>query len=333
MVRPEWPTGDQQWVARYRSSMAGKNVPAVAVHERERELLDAARAAGRPAAELFGDAANLATDDVTELATANEAVRTSEGSGVRSTLREAGGTLAALACVATVLMSMRSGWSIDVDVAPLLLAASVVTVAVGWVLGRAFFSAGRPMAMVRVLLAVAAVAVGGVAAAVLVGPGQTAASGVSVPLLGLGLLAPGVVALVVASRMSEATLQEDWDDAEWLRRFRAGLRSRLVPAETTRDHVAEIHQAMGSGASSAYAEFGHPLALARELAEVNRTARARRWWGVTVLGTGTPLLTAAVVVGLGSWQALTIPVTIFLVLSAVITLVAGWGDRPWARSR
>jgi len=328
-----WPTGDQKWVARYRTSIAGKHVPAAALEARERELLDAVREAGLPAAELFGDAAVLATEDVAELSTVDEAVRTSEGGGLRSALREVGGTLVSFACVAVLLMLIRSGWSVDVDVAPALVAAGVVVVAVGWVVGRALFSAGNPVAMVRVLVAVGAIAAGAIASAATVGPDQVAASDVPVPPLGIGLIAPGVLALVAASRMPQQTLREDWDDAEWLRRFRGGLRARLVPAATARGHVAEIEQAMGSGAPSAFAEFGHPLVLARELAEADRTARARRWWVATVAGMGTPLLIAAVILGLGSWEALTIPVAALLLLSAVITLVVGWGERPWAKGR
>jgi len=320
-------------VARYRTSIAGKHVPAAALEERERELLDAVREAGLPAAELFGDATVLAAEDVAELATVDEAVRTSEGGGLRSALGDVGGTLVSFASVAVLLMLIRSGRSVDVDVAPALVVASVVVVAVGWVVGRALFSTGRPVVMVRVLVAVGAVAVAGIASAVMVGPGQVAASDVPVPLLGVGLLAPGVLALVAASRMPQQSLREDWDDAEWLRRFKGGLRARLVPAATARGHVAEIEQAIGSGVPSAFAEFGHPLVLARELAEADRTARTRLWWVATVVGTGTPLLIAAVILGLGSWEVLAIPVVALLLLGAVITLVVGWGERPWVRGR
>lgn len=281
METRDWPVGDRPWAVRYQLSMAGKHVPAVALEERERELLDAVRAAGLPAAEVFGDADVLAAEDVAELATADEAVRVSAGGGVRPALQDVGGTL----------------------------------VAVG------------------VLVAAGAAAVAGIASAASLGPGRLAASDVPVAALGVGLLAPGVVTLVVASRMPQPDLRRRWDDAEWLRRFRGGLRARLVPASTARGHVVEIEQALGSGTASAAAEFGHPLVLARELAEVDRTARTRRWWLSTVAGTGTPLVIAALVVANDSWGALTIPVVVVLLLGALMTAVVRWGDRPWGPGR
>jgi len=325
-----WPEQDHKWVARYRTTIAGKHVPAAALEERERELLNAVREAGLPAAELFGDAALLATEDVAELASVDEAVRTSEGGGLRSALREVGGTLVGTASVAVLIMLFRSGWSVDVDVGSALVFASLAVVVLSWIVGRALLSAGRPVAMVGVLIASGIVAVAGIASAASLRPDLVAASDVPVPLLGVGLLAPGVLALVAASRMPQQTLREDWDDAEWLRRFRGGLRSRLVPATTARGHAAEIEQAMGPGAPSAFDEFGHPLVLARELGEADRTARARRWWVSTVVGPGTYVLIAVAVLALNSWGALTIPLGLALLLGAVITLVLGWGKRPWA---
>lgn len=328
-----WPARDQKWVAHYRTSMAGKHVPAVALEEREQELLDAVCEAELPAAELFGDADRLAAEDVAELATVGEAVRTSEGGGLRPALWEVGGTLVGIGVVSVLLIVLRSGWSVDVNIAHILVGASVAVVFVGWVAGRALFSAGRSVAMTGALVTAAAVALAGIASAATLGDGYIAASDVPVPLLGLGLLAPGVVALVVASRMPQQTLRESWDDADWLSRFRGGLRARLVPAATARGHVAEIKQAMGARGESAYAEFGHPLVLARELAEADRTARSRRWWLSTIAGTGTPLLIAALVFAMESWGTLTIPMVIILLLGSLVTPIVGWGDRPWAKEQ
>lgn len=307
METRDWPVGDRPWAARYQLSMAGKHVPAVALEERERELLDAVRAAGLPAAEVFGDADVLAAEDVAELATADEAVRVSAGGGVRPALQDVSGTLVASGGVAALLMVIRGGRSVDVDVASALVAASVLALFLGWVISRALFAAGRSVSAVGVLVAAGAAAVAGTASAASLGPGRLAASDVPVAAQGVGRLAPGVVTLVVASRMPQPDLRRRWDDAEWLRRFRGGLRARLVPASTARGHVVEIEQALGSETASAAAEFGHPLVLARELAEVDRTARTRRWWLSTVAGTGTPLVIAALVVANDSWGALTIP--------------------------
>lgn len=333
MTVTTWSAGDQKWATRYRAAMVSKQVPLAALHERERELRDAVRAAGLPAAELFGDAAILAAEDAAELVTIDEVVRTSEGGGLRTALRELGGTLLSLATLGILLMLIRTGWLVDIDVAPTLVTASVVVGAVGWVVGRALFSAGRPVMMIRVLLAVAAFAVGGIALAVIVGPGQILASDVSLPLLGVGMLAPGVLALVAASRMPQQALRTDWDNAAWLRRFTGSLRARLVPTATTRGHVADIERAMGAGTPSAFAEFGHPLVLARELADANRISRVRRWWVATVGSTIFPLLIAAAIFGSRSWEVLTIPVVALLLLSAVISLVIGWRERPFAKER
>ncbi|WP_226830808.1 hypothetical protein [Brevibacterium sp. FME17] len=313
--------------------MTGKHVPASAVDERERELLDAVRGARLPAEELFGDAADLAAEDVAELATTEEAVLTSQGGGLRPALIEVGGTLLGIGAVAAVLTAVRSGWSVDIGVAHSLVAVGVLIAFLGWVVGRAVFAGGRSATTVGVLVATGAVAVACIATAASVGLDRVIAHDVSVPLLALGLLLPGIAVLVGGSRMPRQGLRESWPDAEWLRRFRGGLRAGLVPAATARGHVAEVEQVLPSAGSSAASEFGHPLVLAREIAQGNRVARTRRWWLSTGTGTGTPLVIAALVLANGSWDALTIPVAVILLLSALITPVVGWQDRPWANAR
>jgi hypothetical protein len=52
-----------------------------------------------------------------------------------------------------------------------------------------------------------------------------------------------------------------------------------------------------------------------------------------IAGTGTPLVIAALVIANGSWGAFSIPVAGMLLLSALITPVVGWKDRPWAKAR
>lgn len=333
MGLPAWPERDRAWVARYRNGTTGKNVPPDVLGARERELLAAVVRAGSPAAELLGDPVELATDDVTELATADEAVRTSTGGGMRPALQEVGGALLGLGAVSVALMVVRGGWTADLDVASALVAASVAVVAVGWVVGRVLFSAGRPLATAGVLVPVGTLALLGIASAATLGPGHVAASDVPVPLLGAGLLAPGVLVLVSARRMPQQNLRESWDDEEWLRRFADGLRTRLVPSRTAREHVAEVEQTVRAGTGSAFAEFGHPLSLARRLADADRTARARRWWVSTLAGVGAPLAIAALVLVMNSWGALTVPVALALLLGALLTAVSRWGDRPWSERR
>jgi hypothetical protein len=157
------------------------------------------------------------------------------------------------------------------------------------------------MAAVGAAVGVLTVAVGGIAVAVSLGPDRVLARDAPVPLLAVVLLSPGVLMLVASNRMAQPSLQNDWDDAAWLRRFRGGLRARLVPAQTARGHVAEVEQAIRTRTGSAFAEFGHPLVLAEELARADRTARARRWWVTTVVGTVVPLAVAASIATNDSW--------------------------------
>ena len=324
-----WPERDQRWVARYRMSMAGKHVPEQELNEREGELLDAVRRAEVSAEELFGDAGELATEDATELATADEAVRTSLGGGLRPALREVGGTLLGAGVVAVLLLLFRGGWSVDIDIALSLVAGSVLLVFVSWVVSRALFTAGRSAAGVTVMVVAGGTAVAGIATAADLGAGQVAASDVPVPLLALGIIAPGVATLLAANWLPQKELRNEWTDAEWLRRFRGSLRAHLMPAAATHGHVAEIQQALTPGAASAYAEFGHPLTLARVVAAADSVSRARRWWVTTVVGVGVPLGIALVVFTNQSWGALSVPGAVALVLVAGAKLVASWSGRPF----
>lgn len=328
-----WPETDQAWVTRYRASMVGKHVPTIALEERERELLNAVREANLPAADLFGDAPTLAADDVLELATTAEAVRTSEGGGPRHAVKDAGGTLLGTGVVSALLLALRSGWSADISIAHLLVAVSVAVLFLGWIAARALFSAGRSVAMTGVLITAGVIALAGIACAAALGNDHIAARAVPVPLLGLALITPGVITLTLASRMQQQVLRTSWDDTDWLRRLRGGLRARLVPATTARGHVTEIQQALGNSGETAYEEFGHPLVLAREIADADRTSRSRLWWLSTLAGTGSPLVIAALVVTTQSWGNLTIPLVVLLLLGSSVTPFVGWSHRPWVQER
>lgn len=328
-----WPVGDQEWIVRYRTSMAAKNVPALALEERERELVGAILEMEAPAAELFGDAEELAREDAAELSTVEEEVRASLGGGLQPALKEVGGMLVGVGAVTSLIVIIRSGWSVDVDTALVLVAASVLVVFVGWVVVRALFSSGRSAAAVGAGAGVGAAAAAGIAYAAILGSGHIAASDVSLPLLIVGLLAPGISALVIADRMPRQELCENWDDSQWLRRFRGGLRARLVPAVTARGHVAEIEQALAAGGVSAYSEFGHPLTLAHDLAQADKTARRRLWAVSTGAALGAPLCLAVLVMANQSWGMLTIPVAVAFCLMAAGAFVAGWGRRPWTTQR
>jgi hypothetical protein len=311
--------------------MAGKHVPAIALQERE--LLNAVREADLSAADLFGDAPTLAAGDVLELATTAEAVRTSEGGGPRHAVKDAGGTLLSMGVVSALLLALRSGWSAGINIAHLLVAVSVVVPFMGWIAARALFSAGRSVAMMGVLITAGAIALAGIASAAALGNDHIAARAVPVPLLGLALITPGVVTLVWVSRMQEQVLRTSWDDSDWLRRLRGGLRARLVPAALARGHVAEIQQALVISDTSAYEEYGHPLVLAREIADADRTSRSRLWWLIILAGAGSPLVGAALVVTAQSWGNLTILVAVVLMLGSLVTPIAGWSRRPWVQQR
>jgi len=328
-----WSETDQAWVTRYRAAMAGKHVPAVALEERERELFNAVREADLPAAELFGDASTLAADDVRELATTAEAVRTSERGSPRHTAKDAGGTLIVMGIVTTAILALRSGWSADINVAHLILAVSVAIPFIGWIPARALFAAGRSVAMTVVITTAVAIALAGIASTAALGSDHIAARAVPVPLLGVVLIIPGVVTLVWASRMRQHVLRTSWDDADWLQRLRGGLRARLVPATTARGHVAEIKQALAASDTSAYEEYGHPLVLAREIADANQTSRSRLWWLWILAGIGWPLVSAALVITAQSWGNLTIPIVVLFLLASLVTALAGWSRRPWAHKR
>jgi hypothetical protein len=324
----EWPAGDQGWVTRYRLAMKGKHVPAFSLLEREQELLAAIREAEAPAVQLFGDAKTLATEDAAELATADEAVRTSLGGGLRPALREVAGTWVGIGAVAVLLMVMRHGWSVDLDTSHVLVAASVAIAFLGWKVGHALFAAGRSGSAVGALIAVGTVIVAGIASAAHLGPGHIAASDVPVFLLAPVMLGPGIVVLIVLTQLPQQALRETWDDGQWLRSFRGGLRSRLMPSATARGHVAEIEQALKWAGTTAYTEFGHPLSFARELAAADRVTRARQWWAVTTATTGGPLLMAVLILTNQSWGILTVPIAVAFVLTAAVALSVGWGDRP-----
>lgn len=324
-----WPVGDEEWILRYRTSMAVRNVPALALEERERELVGAVLDMNAPAVELFGDAEELAREDAAELSTVEEEVRTSLGGGLQPALKEVGGMLVGVGAVTSLIAIIRSGWSADIDTALVLVAASVLVVFVGWVLVRALFSSGRSAAAVGAGAGAGAAAVAGIAYAAILGSGHLAASDVPLPLLMVGLLVPGISTLVVADRMPRQELRESWDDAQWLRRFRGGLRARLVPAVTARGHVTEIEQTLAAGGMSASSEFGHPLTLAHDLARADRTARRRLWAVSTGASVGAPLCLAVLVMANQSWGMLTIPVAVAFCLVAVGAFTAAWGRRPW----
>lgn len=328
----EWPARDQAWASRYHAALCRLDVPAASRDERVSELRNAAARAGVCAAELFGDADALAAEDAAERSSTEEAVRRSLGGGLRPVLLEAGGTLLGVGAVAALIIAVRDGWFADIDIAHVLVAAGLLIVCAGWIVARAVFSAGRPAPAIGALAGAAAVCAAALAAAVHIGPGHRAATDVPVVLLAAVVLAPGVALLVGAHRLRQPQLRTDWSDDAWLRRFRGGLLTRLVPAAAAREHVSEIEQSLGFG-TTAHAEFGHPVVLAREIAAADRIARVRRWRSSVVLGVGAPLLMAALILLSWIWGAWSIPAAAVPAAAALVALRALRGARPGAQRR
>lgn len=326
-----WPERDRAWADRYRASMAAKHVPVESLDARERELLTAVLAEELPAEHLFGPADSLAAEDATEVVTVEEAVLSAEGGGARKLVGELGAALVAFSVISGVLMVIRGGWSTDLDVAVIAVIGGVAAVGLAWTAGRALFAAGHTRAAIAAVAGAVAVAVVCVAYAANLGGGHLLAHDVPTLLVTAALMVPGLALLLFGSRMPKPTLREHWTDEEWLSRFRSALRGRLVPAVAARGHVAEIEQALGNGDTSAFSEYGHPLILAREIANSDHGARARRWWLSMLGGSVLPAVLAVLIALSRTWGTLTIPVVVVLALLAMISFAAGWGDRPRAQ--
>lgn len=101
-----------------------------------------------------------------------------------------------------------------------------------------------------------------------------------------------------------------------------------MPHVTALGHVAEIEQAIDPGSDSAATEFGHPLVLARELAQDDRAARARRWWMSAIGACAVPLVLAVMTASSKTWGMFSVPIAIVLAIVAVVMVVNKWRQRP-----
>lgn len=272
--------------------MTGRHVPAVALEEREGVPSSAVGAAGVPAVELFGDANVVAAENAAEPATAEEAVRTSLGSGLRPALREVGGTLTGLGTVVVLLTLIRRGWSVDVNTTSALLAASPAVPCMAWAVCRALFSGGRPVATMGVLTAAVAVAGAGIAWAASLNTDHVVARDVPVPLLGLVVIAPGVLALLVASRLPQSTSATTGTtpsgcDASatacapaWCRRTTGSATSRrsVRPSDGDCDSVRGVRPPAGPGstASRSRSDRAHAALVGLGPRRHKHAARRRR---------------------------------------------------------
>ncbi len=260
-------------------------------------------------------------------------MRQQEPVGSRATIRDAGGTLVAMGLATTLLTIMRTGWYADIEAAHCVFAVGVLVAFLGWTVMRASLAAGRTAPAITALVTVSALGLAGISGAAGLGAAQTVARNVPAALLGVGLLLPGILVLVISSRMATVEVRESWTKEEWLRRFRGGLRARLVPSATVRAHCAEIEQALSCSAGRAegapYALLGHPAVAARDLAATDKTSTARRWWLWSVSGAVLPLVTVGLILTTGSWGVLTFPLAGLLLLAAPMRWMSTWGDRPW----
>lgn len=331
MTTKVWPQRDARWLGLYRGSIAGKPVPRDVAEARERELLVAVLEAEAPADEVLGDPAELAALDATELAGGEEELIREDGGTPRTTVINVGGTGLAIGLVVSISMLVRSGWSLDVNLAVILVGGGTAVAFIAWAVASGCYGGGRLGGVFAAIVLGVVAGSGGIVMAVLVGNDHVLVRDVPTLLVGAALLMPGVALLIIGGNLRER-LQEDWSDGEWLQRFRNGLRTRLLPAEAARGHIAEVVQTIARGGDgSANREFGHPLVYARALAQANRHSRGRRWW-VSAVGTiGWPLAFLALMLLIDTGSALRIPFAVLFGLGAVAGTAALWPTRPWKR--
>lgn len=329
---PRWPERDDAWLGRYRRSLAGQPVPRDVAEERERELLAAVIEADAPAEAILGDPAELAAMDAAELADGAKEMIRAEGGTPRSTVINVGGTGLAIGLLASITVLVERGWSLEVNLATSLVGAGVAAAFIAWAVASGCYWGGQLGGVLASIALGVAALTAGIVMAVLVGNDHVLASDVPTLLVGAALLLPGIALLIIGGTMREH-LRTDWNDDEWLQRFRNGLRTRLLPAEAARGHIAEAVQTIAhEGEGSAYREFGHPLVYARALAQADRSSRGRRWWLSAVGTIGGPLALLALMPFTDTGSVLRIPFAVLLGIRALLGTTNLWPTRPWKRS-
>lgn len=301
-----------------------------AVQARLEQLRVAVLEAGEAAEVVLGDPAVLAASDVEDLSTLEEELRTAGVAGPRGVLTKLGFALILMAVPAFLLTDV--GWRVDVPPGVIAIVGAFFAGAIGVASAILCFRAARPVAMLFSMVFWLSVVLACVAVGTAYRDVEPLATDVPVLLVGAFLLVPGVVVLVIARRVPESSPRSQWDDSDWLRRFRGALLLQGVSRSRIREQELEVRQMMSeAGATSLYDECGHPIGFARQIAAHDRTAKVRRWGWVNVAQVFIPVFIALVALPGGdqSWTWWRIVIVGFAVLLFVGSVADQWRSRPW----
>ncbi|PYI37545.1 hypothetical protein CVS30_14825 [Arthrobacter psychrolactophilus] len=329
----EWPERDRPWATRYMVAVSQPEVSSAAIDARTRELISALREADTPADALFGDPGEIAEEDVRVLGTNEEAVSASEGGGARQGLNFIGTALTFLGVSSALVMLTRGVWRMDVELGPLCIVFGILGAAIAANLAWTLFVAGRTGWTLVVGAGGLAFMAGCIWFAATVGPGHLLIAGVPFWVLMIGMTLPGVLVLLVARLVPRRPLRAAWADDQWLRRFRGAMRSQGLSGELAREHERSVRAGIDEGEGGYYAEFGHPVVLARSLAMDDNPAAIRRWRWSSSFQVAVPLLMCVLVSfseSFGAWRS---PAMIFLFVSGMVTAYTSWRHRPEVRQR
>lgn len=325
-----WPERDRPWQAAYLWGVTQPEVSAETIAARLDELLGAVLEAGVPAEELFGDPAALAADDVAELGTAEEVVRSSFGSGAKQTLLLTGVMLLVPILPLMIVLLISSGWEIELTARSLTFSGCLALMLASCAVIRALHDAGLPKGVGAMIAVAVALLVAAVAVAMTPDPLPRLARDVPTLFVGLGAAVPGAALLLTSFLLPEKPLREDWSEEQWVRRFRAALISRGLSRQQAAERVRELRAGRVAVDRSAFAEYGHPVAFARKMTEHAPAAKKRRW----VVGGAAEVVVPALLLVFGAastdmwwWMRLLIGGVgaVWLVLNARSV----WGSRPW----
>ncbi|ADG77114.1 putative protein OS=Tsukamurella paurometabola (strain ATCC 8368 / DSM / CCUG 35730 /CIP 100753 / JCM 10117 / KCTC 9821 / NBRC 16120 / NCIMB 702349/ NCTC 13040) OX=521096 GN=Tpau_0473 PE=4 SV=1 [Tsukamurella paurometabola] len=304
MALDDWPERDRRWAARYILCLAVKqDVSYEASEARQAELIAAVESAGLPAAELFGDPDEAAAADGADIRSSEPPPAPLLGGGRQDGIDAMGVAYLTVGVPAAILVPMVGGARVDVTVGTVALMAGIVIALFAG--GAAWSAAAEGYPRRAMALGLTAVAAALFAASQVSWPNRADVlvaglpSWIAVP----AILAPGIVALVVARFVSNEPRQaEEYTDDQWFMRFRDVLRSRWVSADVIDEHVRSLRADLPD-VSTATEEYGDPVALARRLANDDSAADRRRW----------------------TWKAAAFAVFAFLVLFGAITSLIGDG--------
>ena len=325
-----WPERDRPWQAAYLWRVTQPEVSAEAIAARLDELLDAVLEADAPAEELFGDPETLAADDVAELGTAEEIVRSSFGSGAKQTLLLMGVMLLVPIIPLLIVLLISTGWEVDLTARTLVFCGFLALLLASCAVIRALHDAGLPKGVMAMVAVAVALFVAAVAVAMTADPLPPLARDVPTLLVILGAAVPGAALLLISFFLPDKLLREKWSEDQWMRRFRAVLISRGLSRQQALEHVRELQTSRAEGSESAFAEYGHPVAFARRMTEHAPEAKRRRW----MAGGAVEIVVPAILLVFGAtnadlWWWVRLLIGIVGAVWLVLNLRSTWESRPW----